>query len=390
MMDGVSPSRSLAGLLTAAEHRAPTVRGKVASVLYLLWHQKLKELRGTCMSGGKEQEILKFRVGKLVCDQSPEARAASRNLVRFLVKEGVVNKGEWETVISADQLPKILSQKLTPPVAIGTGSSNRASKPLLFCSAPPSQEISIDVTQDPAFKSRTNGLHKNRHSSSGLARSPPTWTSPYVTEPQVGFPVSADPDDRELPKEKYKGKGDKGVSFAATDNDSDSCSYTLQSRKSISQYTNGGSGLSKTSTSYSSDGSIGGINSGSTKASRRKELSTATAAKRSMEGPELQVLPELIQTARSSTHWTERQETLKSITELVIVHWKVMLEALRLDLCVDCLLERLEDGSVKVVTCALACLMKVHEEAPSALGHSPALQLVVVSALHNTASASNK
>jgi hypothetical protein len=388
MMDGVSPSRSLTGLLTAAEHRAPTVRGKVASVLYLLWHQKLKELRGTCMSGGKEQEVLKFRVGKLVCDQSPEARAASRNLVRFLVKEGVVSKGEWETVISADQLPKILSQKLTPPVAIGTGSGQRASKPLLFYSAPPSQDMSIDVSQDSIFKSRTNSLHKNRHSTSGLARSPPTWTTPYVTEPQVGFPVNADIDDRELLKDKYKGKGDKGVSFAATDNDSDSCSYTVQSRKSVSQYTNGGSGLSKTS--YSSDGSMVGISSGSTKANRRKEMSTATAAKRSMESPELQVLPELIQTARSSTHWTERQETLKSITELVIVHWKVMLEALRLDLCVDCLLERLEDGSVKVVTCALACLMKIHDEAPSALGHSPALQLVVVSALHNTASVSNK
>ena len=387
MMDGVSPSRSLTGLLTAAEHRAPTVRGKVASVLYSLWYQKLKELRGTCMSGGKEQEVLKFRVGKLVCDQSPEARAASRNLVRFLVKEGVVSKGEWESVISAEQLPKILSQKLTPPVAIGTGSSHRASKPLLFYSAPPSQDMSIDITQDSIFKSRTTGLHNNRHSSSGLARSPPTWTSPYAIEPQVGFPVSADLEDRELPKDKYKGKGDKGVSFA-TDNDSDSCSYTVQSRKSVSQYTNGASGLSKTS--YSNDGSISGLSSGSTKANRRKEMSTASAAKRSMEGPELQVLPELIQTARSSTHWTERQETLKSITELVIVHWKVMLEALRLDLCVDCLLERLEDGSVKVVTCALACLMRIHDEAPGALGHSPALQLVVISALHNTASASNK
>ena len=119
-------------------------------------------------------------------------------------------------------------------------------------------------------------------------------------------------------------------------------------------------------------------------------MGASTAAKRSMETPELQVLPELIQTARSSTHWTERQETLKSITELVVVHWKVMLEALRLDLCVDCLLERLEDGSVKVVICALACLQRIHDEAPGALGHSPALQLVVVSALHGTASASNK
>ena len=227
MMDGVTPSRSLTGLLTAAEHRAPTVRGKVASVLYQLWHQKLRELKSTCMSGGKEQEVLKYRVGKLVFDQSPEARAASRNLVRFLVKEGVVSKGEWEQVISADQLPKILSQSLTPPGAIGGGSNHRASKPLLFCSPTLSQEMSIDVSQESIFKSRTNGLSKNRHSSSGLARSPPTWSSPYIKEPNVGFSVNADVDDREFAKDKNKGKGDKGVSFAAADNDCDSCSYTV-------------------------------------------------------------------------------------------------------------------------------------------------------------------
>ena len=126
MMDGVSPSRSLAGLLTAAEHRTACVRGKVASLLYLLWYQRVRELRLSCIAGGKEQETLKMKISKLISDQTPEARTASRNIVRFLLREGVVTRCEWEQHMTADQLDKILSQSMSAPTAIG-GSSGSGS-----------------------------------------------------------------------------------------------------------------------------------------------------------------------------------------------------------------------------------------------------------------------
>lgn len=106
--------------------------------------------------------------------------------------------------------------------------------------------------------------------------------------------------------------------------------------------------------------------------------------------PELQCLPDLVHAASSSTHWTERQESIKSITTLVNVHWKALIDEGKMAPVVESVLERLEDGSVKVAVCALTCLKSIHESTPKALGHSTATQLAVITSLHNAASASNR
>lgn len=90
------------------------------------------------------------------------------------------------------------------------------------------------------------------------------------------------------------------------------------------------------------------------------------------------------------TNWSERQEALKSITGFIISYWEVLLEAGKLDGYIDCLLEKLEDGSVKVVHCALACLKRLQGSVPGALGHCSPIQLVIISALHGSASSSNR
>lgn len=412
MMDGVTPSRSLTGLLTASEHRAPTVRGKVASVLYHLWHKKSKELRVTCFLGSKEQEIVKFRIGKLVSDQNPEARSASRNIVRFLLKEGAVSQKEWESVIPCDTLEKILSQRLVLPTPLGTTTTRSSSRMSLPCFA--SVDPSPDISQESSFKSRTNGLGRTRHSTGGQMKSPPSSSASntLLRRPTSSFQGDFEQIVRDDKWDKVKCKGDKGVSFA-TDDDSETGVYSIQSRTSsnlntctLTSNTGGGGGGGGSGSGVSISASRASYTNESGPTSVSTSISTSTsvvsgkvpkrrdtlglAAKRSMECAELIVLPDLLQTVGSSTHWTERQESLKNITALVIAHWKVILDAGRLDPCVDCLLERLEDGSLKVVTCALACVQRLSDEAPGALGHSSARQLVVISSLHNTASASNK
>ena len=186
-----------------------------------------------------------------------------------------------------------------------------------------------------------------------------------------------------LVEERGKDKGgDKGVSFA-NDSDSDTSSiFSAQTTMAINVYTSTVSGSPKISSTHSS------VKSDNTR--KRNSPVNALAAKRSMECSELIGLPELILTTSGSSSWSERQEALKTITGMIINYWEVMLDAGKLVACVDCLLERLEDGSVKVVHCALACLLRVYEESPGSLSHSPAIQLVVISAFHLASSSSNR
>lgn len=363
MMDGVTPSRSLAGLLTAVEHRTAFVRGKVASLLYLLFCQKLRELRVTCATGGKEQDGLKTRISKLVSDQTPEARTASRNIVRFLVKEGIVSKWEWCQHIPMDQLDKILSQALTPPTAMSTGN----------------QDANSPVHESPSIRRNSNSvITKQRLLAQGKSSHNPILFSSATQSGQTPSGIANSLDDRS--------RVDMGVSFAS-DNEGDSNTFTVNTKIAINLYASNGSASTKLPlVNHTSSNS----QFPSKHNSMRRRDSNALAAKRSMESPELIGIPDLTQTISTSSNWTERQEAIKSLSSLLIVHWQVMLDAGKLDACLDSLLERLEDGSIKVVHCTLACLQRILEGAPGALNHSPTLQTVVTSALHVAASSSNR
>ena len=398
MMENVSASKSLSGLLTAAEHRASTVRGKVASVLYLLWHQKLKELKSFCFQGSKDQDILKAKISKLVSDQAPEARTASRNIVRFLVLEGVVSKSEWQLCIPSNQLDKILSQSLTAPSLSGSnasGGGQRKSRSSLSSSSASTaplytRHMSIQMCEETSAKSKVNGGNKNRRSLGCLSTGPflsgpsacpstSTSVSPPMTD-NASYPELIV--DKDYWHDRGIRKADRGVSFAADDS-SECTAQTVhsQGRRSLNL---GSRSIGKAGIGVDWTSGIAGVTSSKNKEPLRSSRFL------NPDVPELQCLPDLVHAAGSSTHWTERQESMKSITTLVNVHWKTLIDESKMAPVVESLLERLEDGSVKVAVCALACLQSIHESTPKALGHSTATQLAVITSLHSAASASNR
>ena len=400
-MENVSASKSLSGLLTAAEHRASTVRGKVASVLYLLWHQKLKELKASCFQGSKDQDMLKAKISKLVSDQAPEARTASRNIVRFLVLEGVVSKSEWQLCIPSNQLDKILSQALTSPTlsdSYASGGGQRKSRSSLSSTATSTstaplytRHMSIQMCEETSAKSKVNGGNKNRRSLGCLS------TGPFLSGPSacpststsVSPPMTDSASNPELivDKDHWHDRGirktDRGVSFAADDS-SECTAQTVHSQGRRSLNLGSSRSIGKAGIGADWTSGIAGVT-----ASKNKDP-VRSSSFLNPDVLELQCLPDLVHAAGSSTHWTERQESIKSITTLVNVHWKTLIDESKMASVIESLLERLEDGSVKVAVCALACLQSIHECTPKALCHSTATQLAVITSLHSAASASNR
>lgn len=330
MMDGVTASRSLTGLLIATDHRTAVVRGKVASLLYLLWTLKLKELRVYCVAGGRDQETIKSRIGKLVSDQTPEARTASRNIVRFLVKERVISKTEWEPHISVDQLGKILAQALIAPIPIGLGNTGH----LLGTTDIPFQENEIAHPRESPIRNKNNGHVKNRNNESRNAISSMDIDSNANANANASF------------NKTRVGRGTDraiGVNYNV-ENDDNPSNFTANTKKAINIYAN--NSYSKPQNNIDNGFQYQSIER--SKKTKKINQNVSSSTKRALEGPELQGLPDFIQTGNSSSSWTDRQDALKAITGLLETYWEILLEAGKLDGCVDCLLERLEDGSVKV------------------------------------------
>ena len=93
-------------------------------------------------------------------------------------------------------------------------------------------------------------------------------------------------------------------------------------------------------------GTTGTVFTGKPPSDRRGHVA---AAKRIMEStPSLQCLPDHFQAAIGSSSWSIRQQAVTHITECILAYPEVLKDAGKLESCVDRLIERLEDGSVKV------------------------------------------
>ena len=139
---------------------------------------------------------------------------------------------------------------------------------------------------------------------------------------------------------------------------------------------------------------LGDVKSPTFGPSKRRRGNTA-AAKRVIESDsELQALPELFLVVQGlgpqSVDWNARLDALTRITDAVTGNWEVLRNAGILDNCLDRLLERLEDGSLKVVQHALVCLQRVREEAPVAINSSQAAQVALIPALVGASASTNR
>jgi len=119
---------------------------------------------------------------------------------------------------------------------------------------------------------------------------------------------------------------------------------------------------SNTPISHPDDRPIKGTASSSSTPIKNKQktandIQHANAAKRVMEStPELQDLQGLLLSTTLKS-WTDRRDNMSRLTDVILQHHKVLQDANKLSSCIDSLLDRLEDGSVKVIF--LPCLLSL-------------------------------
>ena len=113
----------------------------------------------------------------------------------------------------------------------------------------------------------------------------------------------------------------------------------------------------------------------------------ASAAKRIMASDEeLLAIPNIFSLLQSN-QWEERKEGVSQMTDLVIKHMTVLRDASRLDGIMDGILDRLDDGSVKVQLHTLQALTRIHNDSSTIF---PNMQQSVLYAILNSACSGNR
>ena len=80
------------------------------------------------------------------------------------------------------------------------------------------------------------------------------------------------------------------------------------------------------------------------------------------EIPELQSLPDLFSKLATSKDWIERRDILSVLTDIVLAHEWLLVSCGKLEPCIDRILEKLEDGNVKVALHVVSCLDRLCSE----------------------------
>lgn len=470
MMENVTVHRSIAALTVHLSHRSPALRGRLAVCLHALVVARTAEI-----AHNKEFDALKNALGKLVNERVPEARSHSRDAIRFLINNKVVSRATIESAVSGDQLDRILKDPYTPAVVGETMSmlsSMSRSRPGDVSSSSSSFQLqrggSSNDMNSPAPKRVQSGRRPNGHGGEGSAApSPMTRGSPHVDgsggvftpqrasagrrrrSPDAGAGAMRGVDAHDPHLDSYGAayinegtplmtprfddaadysSGSIGASSSNGKKDSGPMRYSLptvpnspkpSSHALVSSSFNTGSGKqsplrrpfqTKTgSTNASGSGSSGSSNSAAAASA------VAAAAKRAMENdPELASLQDKL-AATAVKAWMERKEAMTVLTTLMINHYDVLRDAGKLAVCIDNMLDRLQDGSAKarlfidvffirlyilndlsfyfnifpqVHMHALACLERINDEEPFVLQHN--LMNIIAPALLASAGSTNK
>lgn len=419
MLQYVSTPRSLSSLLVHCEHKNPVIRGKVAALLNMLLQTKhLHEFT----SATREVDNLKLKIAKFVNDQTPEARSNSRNIIKLLIEKRLCSRGELESAVSVDIVDKSLRAPLVVPLEM-TNVTSSASSAASASAAGSSSVQDIDrgsptTASGTAKASATGSKYTARRArpsalnmpSTDEAASTSTRLSAGSSRSNQGF---ADPTYIISPTNSiesadslvfnYEQDTTVPVKSSTVTTSSSAGSHQKSGGLPLHPHNSSGSGSShpddrpiksscaeSTSPATAAASSSSGAGSSATKP-RSKSAgvpASAAAAKRIMESDdELQSLPTLLNTTASNS-WTERRDAMTKLTTLMIKHSTVLRQAGKLNNCLDHILERLEDGNVKVNIHTLECLERIHAEDPSILQQN--LLPIVAPAMLNSASSSNK
>jgi len=415
MIDYITCSRTLSGLLLHVTHRSPAVRAKIAICFHALIHSRGEEL-SIC----KDFEAFKAALPKLLQDSAPESRAYSREVVRLLVHRGIASRPELETHISVDLLDKILSDSSSIVLSnTVSGRSTTAPGSADYGMASPMRSVGKRVGRNSTPSRGYNS--NNSNNSNNIPPISPAgdrggsgggfWQGEYVNgcaSASMETPTKKDRGPR-MSQACLHATPSRGNNLppALSDVSSDVEHHAPQRLRVSAEHLSAQldaqiaspapspsnrrskAGVSASASLGSKCGSTGSSGTGTGGSGGNcASLAVASAAKRAMEqDPELSNLQSILADTTVSS-WTARKDAVDRVTELVIKHYDILRDANKLSGCVDCLLNRLEDGSVKVHMHVIGCLEKINEEEPLVLQHN--LLQIVVPAVLGSAASTNK
>lgn len=343
MVQNASPGRSLQAMLQGIDHKNSTVRAKASAALVILVQQ-----HGSDLELSRDLDMLKSRLNKMLQDSSPETRSNGREIVRILLHSVRISRYDMENFVKSDLLDKAVKEAVNPG-----GNSYYNLRTLL------------DHNEEDGH--RGNIMQSPLRPASHL----PRLLKPKNTAPIVSNGVETPPRSLKYPAEEeallpqLQSPGSSVFCDESENNGSDGEDIAELSCRKLSMIhtphhavPNGRERVIRSAlpghnnTPKKSTSATRVIVSASQNGrdSSTSLVNSSYAAKRMMENDsELMHWNDLQIKVSSVKGLQERKEVMTSLTSLIMKHGSVLKDAGKLEASLDSLLDRLEEGSIKVI-----------------------------------------
>lgn len=340
MMERISVSRAFALLMQyGAEHKTAGIRGSTANCICHLVVVRTDELKANACK--ESLESLKSRLGKFMGDPNPNVRAQTREIIRQLVTNGIFTRTQLEACVAPNLIAKAFQEQSGNSTPLSQYSSRLG-------------EVGLQVVADGGNR-RTDNTPSVRSSGHKVPDSP------------LGVPKKKRP------------------------------SVVSRAREEVRQYDDSDDGGGPLTPRGSEAIELGVSGQGTTtrlgNTGRRRDTTPKYSALQAAHAKqqidtigELVELPDMMKKL-TSKNWLERTEALSHIADSILERSAILTTAGKLEGLIDAMLEKFEDGSIKVCIHALTCLSKIHGNLPELL---PPMYSTVVPAVLTAASSANR
>jgi hypothetical protein len=330
------------------------------------------------LTSSKDFPAFKASVSRLIQDSTPEARAYCRDIVKILIDQQVVSRYEWEQLIPAEVLEKALSSSTgggggitasSIGQVISTVGNNKQSGVLNN-----NNQIYDSLHRSSNDRGKRGKSHLNEGQQQQLLLLHNQLLSPHAShnsKSNLDIHSLIKLTDQALTSTSFYGSpppsiiSNTSTATAAVNNKPVGSMYVdtsgtedllrggpLHQQLPSNRKHHHQAPLSSTTTTTAAATSINSIidtkNTTAMISPTKMDLAMTMNAKRVMEqDQELSNLSELLQNTTVRA-WTERNVALDSLTALMIRHYNVLRDANKLSICLEHVLNRLEDGMVKV------------------------------------------
>eukprot|EP01039_Chlorochromonas_danica_P001542 gene1542-1680_t len=353
MVQNASPGRSLQALLQGVDHKNSSVRAKATAALVILIQQY-----GGDLELSRDLDMLKSRLNKLLQDSSPETRSNGREIVRILLHSVRISRYDMESFVKSDLLDKAVKEAVNPG-----GNSYYNLRTLMDHNEEDGHRG--NATQSPLRPaSHLPRLLKPKNAApivSNGVETPPRNLR-YLQEEDALLPQLLSPGSSVLYDEsESNGSGGEEIGelsshklsmiptphHAAPNGRERVIRSALAGHNNTPKKSTTATRVIVSASRNGRDNSVSSVNS-------------SYAAKRMMESDSELIHWNDLQIKVSSVKGLqERKEVMTSLTSLIMKHASVLKDAGKLEASLDSLLDRLEEGSIKIVQHAMDCLEQI-------------------------------